>query len=205
MKKTAFLFAVLIFVTTTSLFAQNTVKATKSGQIGISFSSFGSNDVFSFQTLEGAASYNADKFYTLGINYLYPLNKTFDIETAFEYSKHYITIEPNLPPDMDVSPYGAEFSVINIPVTIRINFLRHFFVNGGLMMDIDPTVSSPVDSQSGIGAIMGLGLKYDSKSGIAVFVNPYFKAHALISFLSDEYPQHLMESGFRFGVMYKLK
>lgn len=205
MKKTAFLFVVLIFVASTSLIAQNTINSTKSSQIGITFSSFGSNDVFSFQPLEGAASYNADNFYTLGINYLYPLNKTFDIETAFEYSKHHITIEPNVPPDMDDSPYGADFSVINIPVTLRVNFLRYFYFNGGLMIGIDPTVSSPVDSQSGIGAVIGFGLKYDSKSGIAVFVNPYFKAHALISFSSDEYPQHLMESGFRFGVMYKLK
>ena len=71
------------------------------------------------------------------------------------------------------------------------------------MLDIDPTVSGPVDSQNGIGALMGAGMKYDAKSGISVFVNPYFKAHALISFSADEYPQHLMESGFRFGLMYK--
>lgn len=205
MKKIALPFTLLIFVATASLYAQDNDKPPKSGRIGISFSSFGSNDVITFQQLEGAASYNGDSFYTLGINYLHSLNSTFDLEAAFEYSKHHIIIEPNVPPDMDDTPYGAEFSVINIPVTIRVNFLRYFFVNGGLMLGIDPTVSSPVDSQNGIGAILGLGIKYDSKYRISAFVNPYFKAHALISFSADEYQQHLMESGFRFGIMYKLK
>lgn len=205
MKKTALVFVLLGLTAASCLYAQKNEGQNKYNQLGITFSAFGNNDLVYFQSLEGAASYNADKFFTIGINYLHQLNKTFDIETAFEYSKHYITIEPNVPPDMDDTPYGAEFSLINIPVTIRANFLRYCFVNGGLLLGIDPTVSGPVDSQSGIGAIIGLGLKYDSKSGVSVFVNPYGKVHSLISFSNDDHQQHLLESGFRFGIMYRLK
>jgi len=174
------------------------------GQIGITFSSFGENDVIRFQKLLGDASYNGDKFYTIGITYLYKLNHTFDIETGIEYSNHKIVIKPMLSPQMDNSPYGATLSLINLPVTLRMNFLRYCFINAGMLVDIDASHASPVDSQTGIGGIMGLGIKYDFDSGLSVFANPYQKMHALIPFSSQRYPQRLMESGFRFGLMFTL-
>ena len=172
------------------------------GQIGITFSSFGDNDVIRFQKLLGDASYNGDKFYTIGITYLYKLNHTFDLETGIEYSKQKIIIRPMSIPQMDNSAHGADFSLVNLPVTIRMNFLKYCFINAGMLVDMDATNSSPIDSQTGIGGMMGLGIKYDFKSGFCVFANPYLKMHSLIPFSSQRYPQRLMESGFRFGLMF---
>lgn len=198
MKKIALILLCSIFFATCSYALKNETPARK-GQIGITFSSFGNNDVIQFQNLIGGASYNGDRFYTLGINYLYPLNKTFDIETGVEYSNHKIIIKPS--PGMDYPPYGAQFSMISIPVTARVNFARYFFVNGGLFLDIDASNPMPVDSQTGLGANMGLGFKYNFKCGVTAFVNPYLKAHSLVPFSSANYQQHLMESGFRFGLL----
>lgn len=205
MKKSVVFVLCALFIGAFSSYAQKDEGETRKGQIGITFSSFGENDVIRFQRLTGEASYNGDKFYTFGISYLYKLNNAFDVETGIEYSNHKIIIMPNLPPQMDKSPYGASFSLINIPVSLRVNFLKYCFVNGGLLFEMDASTSSPIDSQNGIGSILGLGIKYDFNSGISVFVNPYIKAHSLISFSSDRYHQRLMESGFRFGLMYKLK
>lgn len=205
MKKTTFLLVILVFITASALYAQKNKGQAKYRQLGVTFSSFGDNDVVYFQPLDGAASYNGDKFFTAGINYVHQINKTFDIETGIEYAKHTIIIDPFDPPYNEIPSHSEQFSLVNIPITARVNFLKYCFVNGGLLLEIDPTVSSPVDSQSGFGAITGLGLKYDSKSGISIFVSPYIKAHALISFSSDEYQQHLLESGLRFGVMYIFK
>lgn len=200
-----FTFFFLCFIVSFKSYAQNNDNKTRKGQIGITFSSFGNNDVIRFQELEGAASYNGDKFYTFGINYLYKLNNTFDVETGIEYSNHKIIIKPNLPPQYDKSPYGASFSLINVPVTLRVNFLKYCFVNGGLFLGIDAGSSSPIDSQTGIGYVIGLGIKYDFNSAFSVFANPYFKEHSLLPFSSGENHQRIMESGFRFGLMYKLK
>jgi hypothetical protein len=153
----------------------------------------------------GGAGYSGDKFYTLGINYLYKLNNTFDVETGIEYSNHRIIIKPMAIPPMEYPPYGAKFSLINIPVTLRVNFLKYCFVNGGLLFDMDASTSSPIDSQTGIGSVMGLGIKYDFKSGLSVFVNPYYKMHSLVPFSSADNHQRIIESGFRFGLMYQLK
>lgn len=203
MKRTTLLIFCLFFAI--SIYAQKTEGKSQKGKIGITFSSFGENDVFRKESLMGEASYNSDKFYIIGINYIYKLNNTFDFETGIEYAKHQIIIDPFDPPYDEAPSHGAQFSLINIPLSIRVNFLKYCFVNGGLILDIDPTVSSPIDSQDGIGAILGLGLKYDSKYGVSAFVNPYIKPHSLISFSGIENHQRVMESGFRFGLMYRLK
>jgi hypothetical protein len=185
-------------------FAQEEKSAIKKGQIGITYSGFGSNDVFRKEELIGGPGYLGDRFYNLGISYIYPLNRTFDLETGIEYADHKITITPGVSP-VHYPSYGAGFSLITIPVGIRVNFLKYFFVNGGLIFDVDASQSMPINSQTGLGFNLGLGLKYNFKCGFTAFVNPYSRFHSMVSFSSDKYPQHLLESGIRLGLMYRLK
>ena len=206
MRKSALFIFCFIFIASLSSNAQNEDE-TRKGQIGFTFSSFGENDVFRSHELLGSASKSGDSFYTFGISYLYKLNNTFDVETGIEYSNHKIFVKPMVLPDMDAySPnYSANLSLVNIPVTLRVNFLKYFFINGGILFEMDASTSSPIDGQTGIGSILGLGIKYDFKSGLSAFINPYLKAHSLVPFSSGDNHQRLMESGFRFGLMYTLK
>jgi len=205
MKWTIFITLSILFINQSFLIAQDTETKLSANKIGITFSSFGENDVFRSDQLVGAASYNSDYFFIVGINYIHPLNKWLEAETGIEYSKHNIIIEPNLPPDMDNSSRKANFSLINVPVTLRANFLKYFFVNGGLIVDIDASTNSPIDNQTGIGAIFGISVKYDFKNGISTFVNPYTKIHSLIPFSDPEYHQRIWENGIRVGITYDLK
>ena len=197
----------LCFIVSFSTYAQKGDGETRKSQIGITFSSFGENDVVRSQELIGSASKSGDSFYTFGINYLYKLNNTFDVETGIEYSNHKIIIKPMVIPNMDTySPnYSANLSLVNIPITLRVNFLKYCFINGGILFEMDTSTSSPIDGQTGIGSILGLGIKYEFKSGLSVFANPYIKAHSLVPFTSGDNHQRLLETGFRFGLMVKLK
>jgi hypothetical protein len=205
MKRTIFITLFILLINQSFLIAQENDTKLSASKIGITFSSFGTNDVFRFDELDGAASYNSDYFYTIGITYLHSLNKWMEAETGIEYSKHNIIIEPNLPPDMDNSSRKANFSLINVPVTLRANFFKYFFINGGMIVDIDASTNSPIDNQTGIGALLGLSAKYDFKSGLSVFVNPYTKIHSLIPFSDTKYHQRVWENGIRVGVTYDLK
>lgn len=205
MKKPALLLLLSIFFATYSSYAQKEETPTKKGQIGITFSSFGNNDVVRSEEPVGGPSYHGDQFYTLGINYLYLLNHIFDLETGIEYSNHKIIIEPGVNPGQTLPSRQAKFSLISIPASVRVNFLKYFFINGGIFLDVDASNSMPIDSQTGIGANLGLGFKYKFKCGVTAFVNPYSKYHSLVAFSSESHQQHLMESGFRFGLMYQLK
>ena len=204
MRKSALFILYFVFVASLSSIAQKNEDETRKGQLGITFSSFGPNDVVRSQELIGSASKIGEEFFTFGIDYLSKLNSFLDVETGIEYSNHRIIIDPMLSSGMNLPSYGGKFSLISIPATVRVNFARYFFVNGGIFLGIDATNPMPVDSQTGIGANLGMGVKYKFKCGATAFVNPYLKAHSLVPFSSGQYQQHLMESGLRFGLMYKL-
>ncbi len=201
------IFIIVFFLLTNQIILKAQEKTTKliDGKVGITFSSFGDNDVFRFNELDGAASYDGDNFFTLGVSYVYGLNKWLEIETGLEYAKHNIIINPNLPPDMDNSPRNADFSLINVPVTLRASFLKYFFIHGGSILDIDASTNSSIDNQTGFGAIFGLAIKYDFDFGISTFINPYTKVHSLIPFADIDYHQRIWENGFRIGITYDLR
>lgn len=205
MKKFYFIVLSLLVIIPHFVFAQDNSSQTKNGKIGITFSSFGENYVVRFVQLEGAASYDRDYFYTMGINYIYPFNKWLEGETGIEYSKHHIFLRPNLPPDMDISPRKENFSLINVPVTLRANFLEYFFVNAGLILDFNGIADTVIDNQTGIGTLLGLSLKYDFNNGISAFINPYTKLHSLIPFSPGQYHQRVWENGVRIGITYDLE
>ncbi len=202
--KKIFLPALILALFAGQLAAQTEHQIEGKHKIGLSFSSFGSNNMLYFQSLEGAASYNSDNFYVLGANYTYSFNKTLSIETGIEYAKHRIIIEPNLPPNYDAQPYSESFSLLEIPFYIRADFLNYFFVNTGTFITWHIQPDNSVDSQSGMGAFLGIAIKYDFKQGLSLFVNPYLKAHSLIAFQKSNHQLHLMETGFRFGITYRL-
>jgi len=175
-------------------------------QVGLSISTLGSNDVVSFAKIMGGASYLGDGYYTLGISYLHPLTRILDLESGLEYSRYKITIRPEWMPGMSLTDQTANFSLISLPVSLRLNFLRYFFLSGGFFLDADASSSMPIDSQSGIGANLGVGFKYSFKGRISVFVNPYQKVHSIVYFSNPgSSHQHLWDSGFRFGCLFRVK
>lgn len=185
-----------------SLSAQDSDKQKTIGKIGFSYSSFGENDVIRNKNLIGAASYNSDKFFTIGINYVKPINTWLELESGVEYSEHTILIRPA--PGLNMIDYKSDFSLITIPITLRANFFRFFFINGGLFLDLDASEYSPIDSQTGIGSLIGIAAKYDFNFWGSIFINPYLKFHDLVPFLPEDNKQKIYESGIRIGLTYNL-
>jgi hypothetical protein len=184
--------------------AQENSSKVESGKIGLTFASFGENNVVRFTRLDGDAGYDSDYFYTFGITYVHPVNHWLEGEAGLEYARHGIVIQPNVPPDMDNTPLNKHFALINIPLTLRANFFNYFFVNGGLFVGIDGLNNTAIDSQTGIGVMLGVSIKYDFDFGVSAFINPYAKMHSLIPFTAEKYHQRIMENGIRIGITYAL-
>ena len=202
--KSFFFLTFLTFVTSLPVFAADNGSTKGKGQIGITFSSFGSNDLLSFRKTVGGPGYRGNGFFTLGLSYLYPLNKTFDFETGLEYSEHKFLIEPNLPLIYGGISTHDRFSLISIPATIRLNFMKYFFLKGGLFLGFGGGNSTSVENQNGIGLNLGLGIKYNLNSKLSIFVNPYAKVHSIIPFTSVGGEGRLVESGFKIGILVRL-
>lgn len=190
----------LLFFNAITLSAQ-----AKIGKIGLTFSSFGENPVYNSESedLLGAPSYSKDNFFSIGVTYVRSIYKWLEFETGVEYSKHHIIVHPNLPPQMDNSPHSEEFALIGLPFALRANFLRFFFFNAGGFLDFESGLNSPIDSQSGLGILLGIAIKYDFNFGLSVFVNKYGKVHAVVPFHKKDYQQRVWESGLRLGVSYR--
>lgn len=186
-------------------FALRAQHSTSKGAIGVTLSGLGDNDAYYWESLVGAGSYTGKGFYSFGITYTHPISPLLDLETGIEFSRfNYQFSNASLGPDAP-KPYDVSNNLIGIPLTLRLNFLRYFFVNGGLLLDFDAGKDSTIESQSGIGAMLGIGAKYDLKNApIGFFLNPYFKHHRILSIPTDNYPLRSYDSGFRFGVVYHL-
>ena len=210
MEKIGF-FITLSIIISFSSYAQRNQGQTMESRIGVTYSTFGEHSIVRFQETEDEAGFsirsnsnsNGNQFYVSGINYLYQLNNAIEFETGIEYANHKFYIV-STDPLIDAKGINTTISVIDIPLSLRVNFARYFYINSGLNVDIHVTRSEYIDSQTGIGGIIGVGLKYDSHFGVSVFVNPYFKAYSLLPFTAADNHQRLMESGLRFGLMYKL-
>jgi len=199
------LFFVLCFLTgiSGSLKTQSSFSKSK-GAIGVTYSGLGDNDAYYFESLAGVGGYDGKGYYSLGITYIRPITKRLDIETGISYSKYKYRVSSAPMPDPP-APYNIMNAVVDIPVTVRWNFLKYFFLNGGLLLGIDTGKENDLDSQTGIGAMIGVGVKYDLKNvPVGFFANPYFKMHSLLPFSMEKYYQRTDESGFRFGVVYSL-
>ena len=139
-----------------ALFSQESLSQKGGTKVGIYFASFGDNPAIPFLPLAGAPSYGGAGFYTIGATYTRPLSRGFDFETGLAFSRHIIRVQPNLPPDMDNTPYETTLHLFTLPFMVRLNLGRLFFINGGALLNVDTGLSDPVDNQTGIGAMLGI-------------------------------------------------
>ncbi|MCK5845816.1 MAG: hypothetical protein KAG84_00135 [Bacteroidales bacterium] len=193
---------IIVILISISSFAQENGSDKLFMKVGLSYSSFGNNPIIYSPSLDGGASYKSVDFYTIGFVIIKPFSKKIELETGFEYSEHTIRIIPNLPPDIIKDPYNSEKTLWSIPVGIRYNLLKYLYINGGVFLDFDSSLGYELENQQGIGVYVGLGAKYDFNFGLSIFATPYFKAHSLIPFKKQGSQGHLMETGFKMGVIY---
>lgn len=151
--------------------------------------------------------YNGKQFYTIGFNYLKPLNSWLDLETGAEYSTK--LGEVKYESFGDAWSKKANSAMASIPFTLRANFLRFFFINAGPLADFDlGGYKSEYESkryQSGLGYVAGLGVKYGFKYGGQIYINPYYKRRAIIEFWEHEDRLRMSEFGIRVGFYFNTK
>jgi Outer membrane protein beta-barrel domain len=201
MKKAILILACFTFISSIQLMAQQREYKSQKGQLGITYSTFGQYALGYSTPVMNDTGFDSKKYYTLGIIYVYSLNKRFDLETGIEYLTSKIIITSVMPNSTQTS---ETLSLTNIPLTLRVKFLKYCFINGGLGLNINVSKNNSVDDQTGLGYFLGLGLKYDFKSGLSLFVNPYMSNHSLIPFATKKYHQILSDNGLRFGLTFKL-
>lgn len=171
------------------------------GELSLSVTT-GENEMIMFHALDGAATHRGNGFFSLNMHYQKPINEWLDFESGLAFAHHRVVVEPLS--IYDILPIKDEMYVASIPIGVKINFLRYFFVNAGALVDMDFTLSDHLDNQSGIGASLGAGAIYHFNSGIGIFAMPCIRMHSLIPFTMGNYHERLLESGIQIGISYRL-
>ena len=176
-------------------------QTTEKGKIGLNYSLNGGTSVIQ-PALEGAASKDITAASGIGLIYLKPINPWLEWETGLTYTLY--KVKTTSSPVPEVTTRNSTLSLLDIPIGVRAGFWKYFFASGGLLLDLDMMSNSSISSQSGIGLMLGLGVKYDFSFGGSLFINPYGKLHALLPFSSDKHQDRILESGLKFGITYQL-
>jgi len=184
-------------------FALQAQSSDRNSSIGITFSGLGQNRALHWEIVDGAGSYSGRGYYSFGITYIRPLSNRFDLETGIEFINSMFRFS-NASLGPDNLPRNTNFLLLEIPITARFNFWQHFFLNGGLLLGFDITQNKHLDNQTGVGAMLGVGARYDFNNlPVGLFLNPYLKYRSLIPFAeTGSFRWRTTEAGFRLGVVY---
>ncbi|WP_142455397.1 outer membrane beta-barrel protein [Gracilimonas mengyeensis] len=203
MKNIFFASITLILCAFSSAHGQSQYQDSPAHKIGFHISTIGESDIIYSEDIVGASSFIGQSFYSIGINYISPLNNWLELETGIEYSDFKFKERPSPNPNIDYPSYTTHVQLLEIPVQLRASFLKYLYAHAGLLFDIDISGSNSIDDQTGFGGITGIGAKYDFDFGGSLFINPYIKTHSLLTFSQDgSYQQQIIESSIRVGVSY---
>jgi len=194
------IFTVLIgiFLITSTIHGQeNKIK------IGMTFSSLWRTDILALLKSEDVPGISGKEFFTAGLTGLYSINKNLALETGLIYGRYKIHVVPWGP---EQNGYNQFITLIDLPVALKISFLKNFFANGGLLFDFDIRNSGALSNQTGLGMTLGTGFHGKIHERIELVINPYVMVHSLLPFNASEtiLSDKIIETSLRIGLMYRL-
>lgn len=193
----------LCLLCATTIDAQINENAAKETRLGFSISIPGEAEVLTFSSLEGAPSYWGRNSFGVDFIYQRQINKKLWFESGLVYSLQGITVMPNLPPDEHALQRDVNFSLLTIPLFLKVDLMKFFILNGGLLLTSDLSLSNPLGNSSGIGIGFGAGFQYKFKNDIILFVNPNIKLHAIVP-LGMSHDHLLIDTAIKTGISFKL-
>jgi Outer membrane protein beta-barrel domain len=155
------------------------------------------------QALEGAPGLELNQSFSIGIQYNRIFNDRYTFETGLTGYKNQISVTPAFYPGADMTPVNYEIQLVYVPLFLKVNFSKYFFMHGGFLADIDLSDNSYISSQTGLGAGLGVGIEFSISKKIMMQVNPYMNLHGMILTNKENYPERIVDSGIKIGIRTK--
>ncbi len=163
------------------------------GDVGLSFSMFNSGSQYRITDAQNTNGVLNRGFFSFSADYYYQLEEKLYVESGLNLSIHFLDKYP-FTNTKNVTTYNKY--ILNIPVGLYKRFWKYGFCNGGFLVDLT--------YKPGFGTYFGAGIRADSPFGVSLYINPYFKAHSLLSFGAYRNKHQTIESGIKIGVIYPL-
>jgi len=161
------------------------------------------NGFIARQALDGAPGLELNRSFSIGMQYSRVFNDTYTFETGLTGYRNQISVTPAFNPGVDMTPVNNEIQLLYMPLFLKVNFSKYFFVHGGFLADIDISSNSYISSQTGLGAGLGVGIEFSIMKKIMISVNPYMNLHGMIVTNKENYMERIVDSGIKIGIRTK--
>ena len=191
----------LTFILCLLSFASISQVDTKRNQIDI-LGNYFQNDVARFTELNGVGSVDDGKGYCFGINYSRKVANKLWVNSGINYLKTSNDFNPAPTGEPRPTIEDIESKLLRIPVKIRYDILKWFYLKTGLTVDyqFNNLSGKYIDNQSGIGYSLSAGINLNLSELIYFNIEPELGITSLIPFNSERYQQHFLISGVNFNI-----
>jgi hypothetical protein len=153
------------------------------------------------QALDGGGSYDLNTSLSIGFQYTKKLNNTLHLMLSINWYKNEVTFTPNFNPNINITAKKYDLQLIYIPVFLKVDLSKYFFLNGGLIGDFDISKDSYITSQSGMGAGFGIGTEFLITEKLLIQIIPYANLHGLILTHKENYPERVFDTGIKLNLV----
>lgn len=158
---------------------------------------------------EGIPELDLQRNFGLGAYFFMPIAESLTFETGIVYNYFRLTQKAVDRPDVPQITTLYDVQLLYLPAFIRINASENFFINGGVLADVDLSnplglsSSKTLNSQSGLGAGMGIGGEFKISPAYYLQINPYLNYHGLLLLKKEENPATILDYGLKIGIRTK--
>ncbi|WP_224995298.1 outer membrane beta-barrel protein [Cesiribacter sp. SM1] len=156
--------------------------------------------------LEGGPDLDLERNFELGAHYYRQIGEKVKFETGIFYHYSKLTETSAFYPGIPQITTQYDIHLLYLPAFLRYNISPYFFINGGLMADIDLSNNMGVDSsrnlnsQSGAGVGFGIGGELSLFNSIYLQLNPYMNLHGVLLVQRENNPGRILDAGIRLGI-----
>ena len=191
-----YLVSFILVFTCLNLFSQETQK----DSYGISIGS-GQSGLYTLgKGYIGGPDYIGLRSFEAGLNYYHPLNKFLYFESGIYWHHNKIKITPNFYPGVDMTPNYTKLNLFYIPLNLKLMFLKYFFIDGGMLLNMDVSTHSDISNQTAIGADFGMGVEIPVFKHYRIIINPYINIHELYKLDRSDLRESIIGDGFRITI-----
>ncbi len=155
------------------------------------------------KALDGGASYNLNTSFFVGFQYTKKLTNRLHLMTNLNWYRGSVSITPASNPNIDRTPKKYDLQLIYLPLLVKVDVSKYFFINTGFIADIDITKEKHITNQSGVGAALGIGTEIPVNDKFAIQLNPYLNFHGLFLTDGDNFPERVLDSGVKLSFILK--
>jgi hypothetical protein len=184
----------LLFITL-NLFSQDANK----DSYGISFGS-GQTGIYTLGKTEGGPGHDGISTFEAGLNYYHPLNQNLYFESGLYWHYNKIKTTPNFYPGVDLTPRYSNCNIFYVPLNLKLMFLKYFFIDGGMLLNLDVSTHSNISNQTAIGADFGFGIEIPVLKHYSITLNPYVNIHELYKLDRHDLMESIIGDGVRLTI-----